>query len=139
MRALAVYAAVFCAVALLALTGCPQMPKAHQGALEIIEASELAAQQAGASITNLTCTKFRARQCIEPGKAIDPDVAAPLHAEVQKVRTVLRQAAVIGAGQVGDCFGEAKTQSACIATARLWLNALERQILEAQLETGGAP
>lgn len=116
----------------LFLAGCPSMPRAPVGALEQIEAIELSAQAAGASITNLTCTVYVAKKCVEPGKAFDANEGIKHHDTVQSVRSALKAATAIGSGKVGDCLGVQRTQAACIAVAQLILTELERKVLQAQ-------
>jgi hypothetical protein len=123
--------AVLAAVAML--VGCAasgaRMP---QGPLEQIEAAEITAQEVSASIVRLTCTKYLATKCIEPGKSFGAEEGIKLHDRVQDARQALRAAKAIGSGQVGACLGEQRTQIACIAAARLVINELERKVLEQQ-------
>ena len=119
--------------AALLLAGCPaSMPKAPAGILEQIEAAELTAQQMGASIVSLTCTKFVAQKCVEPGKAFNPDAAIKHHETVQKVRAAFKTALGIGAGGIGECLGAKRNQEACFNAAKLLLTELERTVLQAQ-------
>lgn len=126
-------------VAASLLVGCPaNMPRAPQGVLEQIEAAEIGAQRASASIVNLTCTKFLNQRCVEPGKFFDPDDGIKYQAQAQELRKQLRIAASIGAGQVGQCLGQARTAEQCLAAARQLLAELERKVLEAQAQSQGA-
>jgi len=119
--------------ALVLLGGCPAMPpKVPVTPLEQIEAAEVTAQQLGTSITTLTCTKFVAGKCAEPGKALMPAAALKYHDQVQSARGALRVAAGIADGQVGLCMGQQRTQVACLAAARLILIELERIVLQQQ-------
>lgn len=122
------------------LAGCPaNMPRAPQGVLEQIEAADIGAQRASASITNLTCTKFLNQRCVEPGKFFDPDDGIKYQGQAQEIRKHLRTAASIGAGQVGQCIGQARTAEQCLAAARQLLAELERKVLEAQAQQGVKP
>lgn len=110
----------------LLLAGCPaNMPRAPQGTLEGIEAAELTAQQLSASITNLTCTKFVAKKCAEPGKAFDPDQGKQYHDIVQKYRAALKTASTTPFGQTADCLGVKRSADSCLAVVRAGLAQLE--------------
>ena len=133
---------LLCCIAVL-LAGCPAIPpKAPSGPLEIIEAAEITAQQVSAQIVALTCTKFESvlgqsakpglGRCLEPGKVLRPSAAITYHDKVQDVRGGLKQALAIPVDGVGQCMGEKRTQAACIATARLLLNELERSLISMQ-------
>jgi hypothetical protein len=125
---------VLCVIFIIGCMG--DKPRAPQGPLEIIEAGELAAQQLGTSITNLTCTKFAAGRCAEPGKALMPQPALKAFDQVQQARQAFRAAASITGDGVGECLGEARTQAACISAARALLASLERWVIEAQAGGG---
>jgi hypothetical protein len=116
-----------------ALAGCvAQMPRAPANILEQIEASEVTAQQLSASIVNLTCTRFEASRCVEPGKAFTPDQGIRYHGRAQEARAALRTAKTLGTGQVGDCLGAKRDQAACLAAARGLIAELERVVLQAE-------
>ena len=121
-------------LALAALVGActAVMPRAPANVLEQIEAAEVTAQQLSASIVNLTCTKFEAGRCIEPGKAFSPDQGSRYHKRAQEAREALRTAKTLGAGQVGECLGEKRDQAACLAAARGLIAELERVVLQAE-------
>jgi hypothetical protein len=110
------------------------MPRAPQGVLEQIEAADISAQRLSASVTNLTCTKFLNKKCIEPGKAFDPDDGIKYQGQAQEIRKWLRAASAIGAGQVGQCMGVARTAEQCLAAARQLLTQLEQRVLDAQAQ-----
>lgn len=118
--------------ALLALASCFTMPKAPSGVLEEIEAAEITAQELSASATNLTCTKFVAGNCVEPGKAFSPDAGLRYQQQFQDVRKALRTAKALGKGGVAECLGAARAQAACLAAAKGLMAELEQQVLKAQ-------
>lgn len=118
--------------ALLALAGCFTMPKVPSGILEEIEAAEITAQELSASATNLTCTKFVAGNCAEPGKSFSPDMGSRLQQQFQDVRKALRTSKAMGAGGIAECLGAARTQAGCLAAARGLMAELESQVLQAQ-------
>lgn len=132
----AVIAAGLVAAVLLA-AGCAGL-RPPKGPLEQIELAEISAQQAARTIAELTCTKYVAKKCVEPGKVFDAELAAKLYESTQEARQGLRAARALGSGEVGQCLGQARTQQACIGAVRLLLNQLERQILEKQAAQGGA-
>jgi len=119
-----------------ALGGCGSIPRAPQGILEQIEAAELSLQQLSESITNLTCTQYVARKCVEPGKTFDADTGIAHRDKVQQARAALRSTLTLGGGQIGECLGEKRTQQACLAAVKLVLIEMERKVLQAQ---GGKP
>ena len=100
--------------------------------LEQIEAAELTAQQLGASVTNLTCTKFAAGACVEPGKAFMPDAGLRYHGQVQQARGALKTAKALGTGGIGECLGAPRNQVQCLSAARALLAQLETEVLKAQ-------
>lgn len=119
--------------ALLALASCFTMPpRAPSGILEEIEAAEITAQELSASATNLTCTKFVAGNCVEPGKAFSPDAGLRYQQQFQDVRKALRTAKALGKGGVAECLGAARAQAACLAAAKGLMAELEQQVLQAQ-------
>jgi len=107
-------------------------PKAPQGIIEQIEAVELTAQQLSASVTKLTCTRFVAKQCVEPGKAFSPDQGLVFHDTIQKARGALKATAAISDGQIGECLGQQRSQASCLAAAQAILAEIERKVLEEQ-------
>ena len=120
------------------LGGCGAMPKAPATFLEQVEALEIAGQQVGESIVNLTCTKYMNGRCIEPGKSFDAAQGNDYHKKVQDARAALRASVAIGDGQVGMCLGQNRTQAACFAAARMLLLQMEQKVLTAQAQ-GGKP
>ena len=119
-------------LALTLLGGCIAMPDAPKTTLEQIELAELSAQQAGASITSLTCTRFEKKICIEAGKAFYPDEAKKHHDKVQEVRKGLAVALALGGGGVGECLGQSRTQIACLSAARSLLAQVEQSVIDAK-------
>ena len=118
------------------LTGCGTMVRAPANTLEAIEAAEVTAQEVSASVVNLTCTKFVAKKCVEPGKAFSPDQGSELHAQVQDARRALRVAKDLKDGQIGECLGQTRSQVACLNAVKALLAQIETRILQAQ---GGRP
>jgi len=117
-------------VAIIFVAGCTTTARAPKGILEQIEASELTAQQMSASVTNLTCTKYVAKKCAEPGKAFDATQGIALHDSIQRVRGALKTTLAIGEGQIGECLGTKRTQAGCLASAKAILAEVERRVLE---------
>lgn len=113
---------------LIAIPGCALMPQPPKTTLEQIEQAEISAQEVSASIVNLTCSKFVAKQCAEPGKAFLPDEGAKYHDQVQRVRGALRVASTLSAGSVGQCLGETRSQVGCLAAARVLLGQIEMKV-----------
>jgi len=117
------------------LAGCPSvMPRAPQGPLEQIEATELSLQAMGESIVNLTCTKYVNKQCVEPGKAFNATQGETLHKQVRDARAALKIAKGITGGQIGECLGAKRTQAACISAVKALMLEVERKVLEAQAQ-----
>jgi hypothetical protein len=116
----------------LFLFGCGIAPNKPKSVLEQIEAAEITAQQVEASILNLTCTKFAAKKCIEPGKALMPDKGMELFSKAEEVRAALRTATSLGVDKIGICMGQNRNQVACLSAARVLLLQLETYLLNAK-------
>ena len=122
----------FIFIAGLALGGCGTMVRAPANTLEAIEAAEVTAQEVSSSIVNLTCTKFVAKKCVEPGKAFSPDQGRALHDQIQDARRALRVSKDLKDGQIGECLGQMRSQVACLNTVKALLASIEVQVLQAQ-------
>lgn len=96
---------------------------------EQIEAANLLADHLSDAIVDLTCAQFRAGECIEPGKPLMPKDAIAAHDAVERAHAALSAAASIGAGQVGECMGSQRTQSACLAAANAVLLEIDRKLI----------
>ena len=117
----------------LLLASCTAMGvRAPANTLEAIEAAEVTAQEVSSSIVNLTCTKFVAKKCVEPGKAFSPDQGRALHDQIQDARRALRVSKDLKDGQIGECLGQMRSQVACLNTVKALLASIEVQVLQAQ-------
>jgi hypothetical protein len=116
----------------LFLLGCGPMPDKPKNVLEQIEAAEITAQQVEASIVALTCTKFHVKQCVEPGKALDPKTSLELLATVENGRDGLKAAIGLGPDKIGLCLGQQRDQLACLNAARSIILQIETMLLRAK-------
>lgn len=115
----------------LLLAGCaagprPELPK---GIPEQIEASALFLKHLDNNIVELTCTKFQAKRCIEPGKPLMPKKAIELHEQLTKVGKGLHDVALIPVNGIGECFGSAKSQAACLNEVSNQLNQFDAYLI----------
>lgn len=96
---------------------------------EQIEAANLLADKLSDAIVDMTCTQFQSGECVEPGKPLMPKDAIASHAAIEQAHTALSSAASIGAGQVGECMGSQRTQSACLAAVNAILLEIDRALI----------
>lgn len=113
----------------LILAGCPSMPRAPSGPLEMIEAAELTADQVREAVDRQVCTVFVAGVCNEAGKSLMPGEAVQILDEVSDIRQALRAAVEIGESGVGACLGARRTQIECLRAAQALLARLEQRFL----------
>lgn len=115
-----------------ALAGCaglgPQaaIPKTIP---EQFEAANLLVDKLSDAIVDMTCAEFKAGACVEPGKPLMPKDAITAHDAIERAHIALVSAASISAGQVGECMGSQRTQSACLAAVNAILLEVDRALI----------
>lgn len=116
----------------LLLAGCAGMGPTAQVPKTIpeqIEALNLLAEHVSDGIVDLTCTQFKAGQCIEPGKPLMPDQAIAFHADLERAHGALLITGNIPINGVGECLGKARTQAQCLAAANALIIEIDRQLI----------
>lgn len=96
---------------------------------EQVEAANLLVDKLSDGIVDVTCTKFKAGQCVEPGKPLMPDDAIKAHESVQRAHAALMMTSGIPVNGVGECLGKQRSQIACLAAASALLTEVDRMLI----------
>lgn len=117
-------------VALMLLSGCGGPMAAKPATVpEGFEASDRLIEKISNGLVALSCGKFVAGNCIEPGKPLMPKDSLKIHERAEQAHAALQTSALLGAGQLGDCLGEQRTQAACATVAMSVLTEIDAYLI----------
>lgn len=119
------------ALVAVCVVGCAMGPRAAAPATvpEGYEASDRLIEKISDGLVALSCGKFADGKCVEAGKPLMPVDSLKIHERVEQAHAALQTSALLGAGQMGDCLGEQRTQAACTAAAMSILTEIDAYLI----------
>lgn len=113
------------------VAGCAIGPRAAapKDAPESIEAASLLMEKISDKLVELSCTQFNEGRCVEPGKPLMPVESLKIHERIEDAHGALVTASALGAGEIGECLGQPRSQAACVSAVGVILIEIDNYLI----------